>query len=113
MITALVVLSAVLVGLVVTLAALAGVFWSPRRGGYRGGPAPEAPPSTVDRLTRERFVVTLKSGASFSGVLVEDDGRVWLLRETQALGAGDNGTPLPVDGELLLFVADIAYAQRP
>ncbi len=62
---------------------------------------------------RSRVVVTLKSGASFDGVLFDADTRAWVLRNATALGAGAAGAPLSLDGELLLLAADIAYAQRP
>lgn len=67
----------------------------------------------VRSRVRSRVLVTLKSGASFDGVLFSADRRVWVLRSAQALGAGDNGATVPVDGEVLLFVADIEYVQKP
>lgn len=82
----------------------------------RGGPLTipnEDEPSALDRLTRERVLVTLKSGVGFDGVLFSQDDRTWILRQVEAVGAGENGVNLPVDGELLVFVADIAYVQRP
>jgi ABC-type Fe3+-siderophore transport system permease subunit len=70
-----------------------------------------------DRLLRERMcdkvVATLKTGAAFSGVLFKVDGQALILRDTQALGAGPGGDHLAVDGELILFRADIEYLQRP
>lgn len=62
---------------------------------------------------RTRLIVTLKSGDAFDGVLWEADGRVWVLRQANAHGAGGQGEDLTVDGEVLLMVADIQYAQRP
>lgn len=58
-------------------------------------------------------MVTLKSGAAFSGVLYAQDARTLILRDVQALAAGENQTNVPVDGELVLFIADVAYLQRP
>ena len=70
-----------------------------------------------DRLLRERLcdkvVVTLKSGASFGGVLFKADERSLVLRDTQALGVGPGGDHLVVDGELFLFRTDIDFLQRP
>ena len=36
-----------------------------------------------------------------------------VLREAQAVGAGQQGKNVPVDGEVLLFAEDIAYVQFP
>lgn len=60
-----------------------------------------------------RVIVTLKSGQSFEGVLFECDPQAWVLRDSSAIGVGENGTNLPVDGEIVLLTAEIAYAQRP
>ena len=62
---------------------------------------------------RTRLVVTLKSGAAFDGLLYGADRSVWVLRNVQAIGAGDNGSTVPVDGEVLILAADIDYAQKP
>lgn len=69
-----------------------------------------------DRLLRARMrdtvVATLKTGATFRGVLFEMDGRTVVLRNAEALGA-DPGKYIPVDGELLLARADVEFLQRP
>lgn len=70
-------------------------------------------PGDRPRFERERVVVTLKSGAAYSGVLYEADERHWVLKGAVGLAAGDNRTDVPVDGELLLFTRDIDYAQKP
>jgi small nuclear ribonucleoprotein (snRNP)-like protein len=62
---------------------------------------------------RERVIVTTKGGDSFGGVLFAHDHKALVLRETQALGAGERSTDLPLDGELIVSVADVAYIQRP
>ena len=64
-----------------------------------------------DRL-RQKVVVTLKSRASFSGVLFEVDDRSYVLRNAQALDPGGAGV-VPVDGEVVLARADIEFLQRP
>lgn len=93
-------MTAVVVVLVVALVAVAAlVVWS------QG--------STLRRRGRARVLVTLKSGAAFDGVLYEQDRRVWVLRSAQAIGAGDRDTNVPVDGEVLIFTADIEYVQKP
>lgn len=67
----------------------------------------------VRSKVRERLVVTLKSGASFHGVLFRADRSAWVLRDVVAMGVADRDDNAPVDGELLLFVSDIDYVQRP
>lgn len=62
---------------------------------------------------RERVVVTLKSGDSFNGLLYTHDDRVLELRQAQALGAGEKSTDLPLDGTLLVLMADVAFIQIP
>lgn len=68
---------------------------------------------TVRRRLRSRMVVTLKTGESFDGVLVEADAEAWVLVQAKALAAGVKNEDLSVDGEILLLTADIAYAQKP
>jgi hypothetical protein len=70
-------------------------------------------PCSVAQRMRSRVVVTLKSGAAFDGVLHTADGSAWVLRSAHALGAGEDGGPVPVDGEVLILTSDIDYAQRP
>lgn len=62
---------------------------------------------------RERVIVTTKAGESFAGVLYSADDKALVLREASAIGAGDNSTDLPLDGELIVLMADVAYLQRP
>lgn len=62
---------------------------------------------------RSRVLVTLKSGSAFDGVLFEAGRDVWVLRSAQAIGAGDRDTNVPVDGEVLIFTADIEFVQKP
>lgn len=70
-------------------------------------------PRLVRSRVRDRLVVTLKSGAGFEGVLYAADRQVWVLRGVTAIGAGERSTDVPVDGEMVILVADIDYAQRP
>lgn len=67
----------------------------------------------LESRLRERFVVTLKTGQSFEGLLYSHDDRHWVLRDASAIGAAEKNTNLPVDGEVVLLTAEIAYAQRP
>jgi hypothetical protein len=69
--------------------------------------------SPVNSRLRSRVVVTLKSGAAFDGVLFEAGRSAWVLRSAHALGAGENGTNVAVDGEVLILTGDIDFAQRP
>lgn len=62
---------------------------------------------------REQVVATTKSGESFAGILFAADRRALVLRQAVAVGAGENRTDLPLDGELILLLADIAFIQRP
>lgn len=62
---------------------------------------------------RERVVVTTKSGESFDGILCSADDKALVLRQAEAVGAGENKTNLPLDGELILLLADVAWLQRP
>jgi hypothetical protein len=77
-------------------------------------PAPAGEPSGIDRLYRESVVVTLKSGESFSGILYEHTDREVILRGAHGLQMAPDGRDnLPIDGEVLIFVSDIAYMQKP
>lgn len=69
---------------------------------------------TVQTRMRSKVVVTLKSGDTFGGVLWEHDHRAMVLRGAYLIGgAVERGENLPVDGELLLYVTDVAYWQKP
>lgn len=70
-------------------------------------------PRSVRSRMRSKVIVTLKSGESFQGILYEADGGAVVLRDSVAVGAGEKHTDLPLDGEMLLFTADISYIQRP
>lgn len=62
---------------------------------------------------RERVVVTTKGGESFDGILYSADRTALVLRQAAAVGAGENKTNLPLDGELIVLLADVAFLQRP
>ena len=62
---------------------------------------------------RERVVVTLNSGEAFDGVLLCADGKTYELVNAKALGAGERGADVPVDGSLLLPATSVLYLQRP
>jgi small nuclear ribonucleoprotein (snRNP)-like protein len=62
---------------------------------------------------RERVVVTTKTGEAFDGILYSADSKALVLRQSAAVGAGENKTDLPLDGELIVLLSDVAYMQRP
>lgn len=62
---------------------------------------------------RERFVVTTKDGAAFAGVLYSADSKALVLREAEALGAAQDKSNVPLDGEVIVLLADVAYLQKP
>jgi hypothetical protein len=65
------------------------------------------------RRRLKRLIVTLKSGATFDGVLWQHDGEAWVLRNTLAIGNKGETDKVAVDGELILLTADIDYVQQP
>ena len=62
---------------------------------------------------RERVLVTTKAGDTFDGVLYSGDDKLIVLKSASAVGAGENSTNLPLDGEILVYVADVSHIQRP
>lgn len=62
---------------------------------------------------RERVLVTTKSGPTFDGVLYSCDDKAIVLRSSSAVGEGENRADLPLDGELIVLMADVAFIQRP
>lgn len=85
-----------------TLLSVALMLWQVNRAG-------------LDRVVtdhlRERYLVTLKSGETFDGLLVDSDGRALVLAQASSVASGRD--PILVDGSLILFRADVAYLQRP
>ncbi len=62
---------------------------------------------------RERVLVTTKTGSTFDGILYSTDDKALVLRQAAAVGQGENRADLPLDGELIVFVADVDFIQRP
>jgi small nuclear ribonucleoprotein (snRNP)-like protein len=60
---------------------------------------------------RSHVIITLKAGQSFRGVLYDHDRDALVLRNTEHLEG--QGGPTPVDGELLVLIADVAFIQLP
>lgn len=59
---------------------------------------------------RQRFVITLKSGDAFEGVVLDADSRVMVVADASAHTPDG---PAKVDGQLFLQRADVAYLQLP
>lgn len=65
----------------------------------------------ISDLLRARFLVTLKTGETFNGLLSDSDARSLVLVDATSLAA--DREPLPVDGCLIVARDDVAYIQRP
>ena len=86
--------------IVLALALIVGIWLSSRR------------PVLKSRL-RSRVVVTTTADMAFAGVLFESDRTALVLRNAEAVGVGENRENVPVDGEVLILLADVAFIQRP
>ena len=64
----------------------------------------------LKNLLRERFVVTLRGGAAFDGLLVDADEKTVRLVDSFAL---DGKSRVSVDGELFIPRSEIVYLQKP
>ena len=62
---------------------------------------------------RDRVIVTCKTGTTVAGVLFSHDTKALVLREAEALGAGDNKANLPLDGEWMVLFDNVDFIQRP
>ena len=62
---------------------------------------------------RERFVVTTKTGVSFVGVLYSFDSTALVLKDALAVGAGEDKSDVPLDGEQLVPWDNVDFMQRP
>lgn len=69
--------------------------------------------SSLASLTKRRAIVTLKTGEAFAGVLYAADRESLCLRSAELVAAGEKRGNLPVDGEVLILRADVAYLQFP
>lgn len=58
---------------------------------------------------RSQVIITLKSGASFRGLLFDADSQALVLRNVEHLV--ERAGPNPVDGELIVLTADVLYLQ--
>lgn len=64
----------------------------------------------IRRALRERFVITTNVG-TFDGVLLDADGRHYVLADAAALG--EEGKRTPIDGHLWIPAETVSYLQRP
>jgi hypothetical protein len=64
----------------------------------------------LKQYLRERFVITLKTGETFDGLLDSWDETTLELLDPYAVG---ENTRVAVDGRLYLPRAQVAYMQRP
>ena len=62
---------------------------------------------------RSQVFVTTHGGDTFSGVLWEADDKALVLRNAEAVKAGPDSSNLPLDGEVVLLMFDVAFIQRP
>ena len=62
---------------------------------------------------REKVFVTTKDGPAFGGILYSCDDKALVLRDTEAISAGENSTNLPLDGEIIVLLSDVSFIQRP
>lgn len=60
---------------------------------------------------RDRVVVTLKSGDTFTGALWVSDLTAVVLRGASTVDQTNRS--VPIDGDLILFLADISFIQKP
>lgn len=86
----------IVAALVLVVAAVGLAWW------FRGD-------GVLRRRARSQWVVTLKDGTAFRGVLTDHDRRSIVLSDADHMG-GDSRTP--VDGEVVILLADVKYAQR-
>jgi len=63
----------------------------------------------VKSALRSRFIVTMHSGESFDGLLLDADDKTIVLVDAYAL----SDARISVDGSLYLARPEVAYMQRP
>lgn len=61
-----------------------------------------------DRL-RSTVIVTTNTGAGYRGALYDVDEQALVLRNVEHY---TEGSPIPVDGEVIILLADVAVIQR-
>lgn len=66
--------------------------------------------TVLRRRQRAQWMVTLKAGGAFRGVLSDHDRRCIVLSDAEHYS--DETTRVPVDGEVVIQLGDVKYAQR-
>lgn len=61
------------------------------------------------KALREKFIVSLRGGEAFEGLLVEADSKTFVLVNAWAI---DGSNRVSVDGQLYLPRAEVMYMQR-
>lgn len=64
----------------------------------------------IRSLLRTRFLVTMKSGQTWAGDLVDVDARTLMLTRVETVT--HEGDAVPADGTVYLPRADVSYMQR-
>lgn len=64
----------------------------------------------VRQYLRDRFVITTKSGVTWSALLLDVDQTSLLLGDVEQIAT--DGTATKADGQVFLPRADVAYMQR-
>ena len=64
----------------------------------------------IRQALRERFVLTLRGGESFGGLLLEADDKTFVLDDAYAL---DGKNRVSVDGRMFVPRAEVVYMQKP
>jgi hypothetical protein len=64
----------------------------------------------VRKHLRARFIVTMKAGETWSGVLLDTDRLTLCLADVSAISP--DGQATPADGQVFLPRVDVAYMQR-
>jgi hypothetical protein len=64
----------------------------------------------IRRSLRERFVVTMRSGEAFEGLLLDADDRTFTIADGFVLTGRDRHA---ADGVLYLPRSEVAYMQKP
>jgi hypothetical protein len=65
----------------------------------------------LDKVVRQKFVISLKSGAMMSGLLAEHDEQVLVFAHVKVRQANDSWVAAP-EGLTYLFVADVESLQK-
>ncbi len=70
-------------------------------------------PSILETRQRTRVLVTTHGDVTFAGVLWESDDRALVLRNAEVVSADPGAVNVPLDGEVIVLLLDVAYIQRP